>query len=96
MRYAFAAVLLFWVVLAPAWALTAELEAKLLASDGAVSDYFGYSVAFDGDTAVIGAFWDDDNGEDSGSAYVFTRTGTVWVERAKLLHADGDPGDWFG
>ena len=26
---------------------------------------------------------------DSGSAYVFTRTGSVWTEQAKLLPADG-------
>lgn len=30
--------------------------AKLTASDGATADYFGYSVALDGDTALIGAY----------------------------------------
>ena len=30
-------------------------QQKLTASDGAESDYFGYSVSIDGDTAVIGA-----------------------------------------
>ena len=35
---------------------------KLTASDGASSDYFGSSVSIDGDTAVIGAQGDDDNG----------------------------------
>ena len=64
-------------------------QAKLLASDGAGGDHFGESVAVDGDTAVIGAFTDDDNGSCSGSAYVFTRTGSVWTEQAKLLPADG-------
>ena len=43
---------------------------KLTASDGAADDSFGYSVSIDGDTAVIGAHGDDDNGCDSGSAYV--------------------------
>ena len=37
-------------------------QQKLTASDGAASDYFGYSVSIDGDTAVIGAYDDDDNG----------------------------------
>ena len=69
---------------------------KLLASDGAASDYFGYSVSLDGDTALIGAYDDDDNGDDSGSAYVFTRTGTTWTQQAKLLASDGAAGDHFG
>ena len=46
--------------------------AKLTAGDGAGSDYFGASVSIDGNTVVVGAFWDDD-GIHSGSAYVFTR-----------------------
>jgi hypothetical protein len=52
---------------------TTEL-AKLLASDGAAGDLFGglhRSVALSGETAVIGAICDDDNGSRSGSAYVF-------------------------
>ncbi|PHQ78671.1 MAG: hypothetical protein COB69_09490 [Phycisphaera sp.] len=34
-------------------------------------DRFGISVSVSGDTAVIGAYADDDNGTNSGSAYVF-------------------------
>jgi len=45
--------------------------AILSAADGAQGDEFGYSVALSGNTAVIGAPFDDDNGTDSGSAYVF-------------------------
>jgi len=71
-------------------------QAKLLASDGAADDYFGDAVALDGDTAVIGASWDDDNGDRSGSAYVFTRTAGVWTEQAKLLPSDGAIYDFFG
>jgi len=69
---------------------------KLLPSDGAASDYFGYSVSLDGDTALIGAYYDEDNGEHSGSAYVFTRTGTTWAQQAKLLASDGTAYDLFG
>jgi hypothetical protein len=69
---------------------------KLLASNGEVGDCFGVSVSVDGDSALIGADWDDDNGVDSGSAYVFTRTGTIWTQQAKLLASDGAAGDWFG
>ncbi len=32
---------------------------KLLASDPQSQDYFGWSVAMSGDTAVVGAFWED-------------------------------------
>ncbi len=71
-------------------------EAKLLASDVVVADRFGYSVGVSGDTAVIGAEWDDDNGENSGSAYIFRFSGSNWVEEAKLVASDGAAYDWFG
>ena len=54
-----------------AWVDAAE-TAKLTASDGATYDRFGYSVAVDGDTVVVGASWDDGNESNSGSAYAFT------------------------
>ena len=71
-------------------------HAKLVASDAAAEDYFGYSVSLDGGTALIGAFEDDDNGNSSGSAYIFTRTGTNWTQQAKLLPLDGAQADFFG
>ena len=43
--------------------------------DGAADDRFGISVAISGATAIIGAYYDDDNGENSGSAYVFDAGG---------------------
>ena len=71
-------------------------EAKLLASDGAASDAFGASVFISGDYAVVGANSNDDNGSNSGSAYIFKRTGTSWAQEAKLLASDGAAGDVFG
>jgi hypothetical protein len=73
-------------------------QAKLLPSpvDGAAVDRFGYSVALSGDTAVIGSYWDDDNGDQSGSVYVFIRDGITWSQQAKLLADDGAAGDYFG
>ena len=44
---------------------------KLVANDGATEDYFGRSVAISGDRIVVGAPYDDDKGESSGSAYTF-------------------------
>ena len=55
-----------------AWALTAAEAQKLLASDGAAVDEFGFSVSVSGDTALIEARLDDDFGFNSGSAYVFS------------------------
>ena len=71
-------------------------EAKLLPSDGQYRERFGYSVSIDGDYVIIGANNDDDNGEDSGSAYIFKRDGTTWIEQAKLLPSDGATENQFG
>ncbi|WP_437586790.1 Kelch repeat-containing protein [Sorangium sp. So ce1000] len=72
-------------------------EARLTASDGAVDDRFGASVAISGDTALVGAYEGDVGGNaDQGSAYVFTRAGGVWTQRQKLIASDGAVGDDFG
>jgi hypothetical protein len=73
-------------------------QAKLTAEDGAAGDNFGYSVSISGDSALVGAQSDDNNinGVDSGSAYLFTRSGTTWSQYAKLTAADGSAGDQFG
>ncbi len=70
-------------------------QQKLLASDGAARDKFGYSVSISGDYAIVGAPRDDDNGTDSGSAYIFKRDGASWVQQAKLLASDGAAGNQF-
>lgn len=70
--------------------------AKLIASDAAVFDSFGNSVALSGDTAVVGAWSDDDAGSLSGSAYVFVLSGGVWTQQAKLTASDGAFQDRFG
>jgi len=71
-------------------------QEKLRADDGALGDIFGYSVAIDGDTAIIAARGDDDKGSNSGSAYVFVRSGSDWNQQAKLTAGDGAANDWFG
>ena len=66
---------------------------KLTSGDGAGGDKFGQSVAIDGDTAVIGAPWDDTGSNTSqGSAYVFSRNqggANSWGEVKKLVASDG-------
>jgi len=71
-------------------------EAKLTASDGAMDDAFGWSVALSGDYALIGANGDDDNGTNSGSAYIFHFDGSNWVEETKIRASDAAAGDNFG
>jgi len=81
----------------PASALSATQAAKLLASDGDASDHFGIAVAVSGNTAVVGSPRDDDNGGDSGAAYVFIRDGNGnWAQQAKLMPLDGETADNFG
>jgi hypothetical protein len=53
-----------------AWDQTAQLV-----SDAAAGDRFGYSVSISGDTMVVSAYYD---GLNSGSAYVYEKSGTAW------------------
>ncbi len=72
------------------------LQAYLKASNTDQFDYFGWSVAVSGDTAVVGAYGEGSNatgvnGDESnnavigsGAAYVFVRDGTTWTQQAYL------------
>jgi hypothetical protein len=71
-------------------------RAALTASDGVVGDYFGTSVAIDGETALVGAIGDTVPPADPGAAYVFTRSSGFWLQQAKLTAADGAGNDGFG
>jgi hypothetical protein len=72
-------------------------QQKLTASDGAVFDNFGISVAISGETAIVGSFGDDVGVNGSqGSAYVFVRNGAVWTQQQKLTAIGGNAGDDFG
>jgi hypothetical protein len=74
-------------------------DVKLIASDGESYDNFGYSVSLSGDSALVGMYFDDDRGSDSGSAYYYKglneKNGTV-EQDVKLLASDGAEGDFFG
>ncbi|ELZ29172.1 PKD domain-containing protein [Halosimplex carlsbadense 2-9-1] len=72
-------------------------QAVLRPTDGDSGDYFGNAVALLDDTALVGAHWDEDpRAEQSGSAYVFERTGEEWSQRAKLSLPMAGPNDHFG
>jgi len=73
--------------------------AKINASDAAISDEFGTSVAISGDTIIVGTPLNDDAGASSGSAYIFNKDEGglgAWGEVAKLVASDADSGDQFG
>ncbi len=72
-------------------------QAKLISDDIAASDFFGHAVSVSGDTVVVGAYQDNHPaGADAGSAYLFTRSGTVWTQQAKLTASDAAASDRFG
>lgn len=86
------------------WAGTLSENAKLIATDGATEDRFGFvEVAVSGDTVVVGAPGPGGNiggNTNKGAAYVFVRPPGGWTgtlsENAKLLASDGTNGDNFG
>jgi hypothetical protein len=83
-------------------------QAYLKASNTGGSDFFGTSVAIDGDTLVVGASGESSsatgvngNGNDngaffSGAAYVFVRNGTNWTQQAYLKASNTGADDQFG
>lgn len=84
----------------PSTTTTELFEAKdiLLPSDGEPGDGFGWSatVSGDGQTAVIGAIYEDDGGTDTGAVYVFTKSGSSWVQTARLKALGAGTGDRVG
>ncbi|MCH7573243.1 MAG: hypothetical protein IH891_10045, partial [Planctomycetes bacterium] len=75
---------------------TWQWEATLTASDAALSDSFGTSVAIEGDLIVVGAWLSDDLGVNNGAAYVFRYDGFNWNEEAKLVAMDAGSLDLAG
>ena len=69
----------------------------LIAPDGMDNDWFGRSVAIDGDTALVGADAVDIGGvENLGAVYVYVREGDHWTQQARLTADDGEQFDQFG
>jgi hypothetical protein len=68
-------------------------QAKLTAPDAETGNNFGYSVSVQGDTAIVGAYGDDN---EAGSAYVFTRSGSTWSYQQKLTATNAEGYDYFG
>ena len=69
---------------------------KLTASDGESEDWYGSSVAIEGDLAIVGAPETGDRKTGPGAVYIYRYDGAIWVEEEKLLAFDGVPEDQFG
>jgi len=72
---------------------TEETKLSLFLPNSGHGATFGHAVSLSGDYALIGAPLDEYS---IGSAHIFKRTGSTWVEEATLTPSDGDTYDWFG
>ncbi len=75
---------------------TWSFQQTITANDISRYDSFGSSVAIDGNIALVGSPRDDDNGSDSGSVYVFVRSGSTWSQASKIVPGNNRRGDKFG
>lgn len=72
-------------------------QMRLSAGDAGTGDYFGSSVALTNDTAVVGAYANDTAaGVNTGTAYVFIRSGALWSQQAQLSASDAAANRRFG
>ena len=83
-------------------------QAYLKASNTGAGDNFGYAISLSGDLIVVGApseasnaigingIQSDNSATNSGAAYVYSRSGTNWSQRAYLKASNTGPGDFFG
>jgi acetyl-CoA carboxylase carboxyltransferase component len=68
-------------------------QQELTPSDGEANPEFGSSVSMSGDTAVIGAV-NADGG--AGAAYLYVRSGELWVQQQELTAPDAADNIEFG
>jgi len=86
-------------------------EAYIKAANNDSEDLFGWSVALEGDTLVVGAYQEDsdqstitngtsassnDSNSESGAVYFYKRTGNNWAQMAYIKACDSGDGDRFG
>ena len=71
-------------------------QAILKASNAAAGDFFGFSIALNGNTLAVGAYSQDDIAPNSGAVYIFTRKQGTWSEQVILKASNAASGDLFG
>jgi hypothetical protein len=77
------------------WTTMSQYKAKLTASDGSSAAHFGWSIAINKNTLVVGAY----DANCCGSAYVFVKPTKGWsdsTQTAELNASDGASYDFFG
>jgi hypothetical protein len=72
------------------WTFTSVIK-----SPSSVSDAFGFSLAINKDSILIGAAFDDEGGERSGAVYATARNGN-YSQLQKIRAPDSHAGDMFG
>jgi len=73
--------------------VTWNLQATITDPGGDTPDRFGDALAISSTTLVVGAYCDTDN---VGAAYIFHRSGSNWVQQAKIEDPAGNPGANYG
>ena len=75
-----------WNVTSPEWGQQQKIQASGLAS----SNNYGWSVTMDqdGNTAAVGAYRVQTNSTSYGRAYIYTRSGSSWLEEQSVIHSD--------
>jgi hypothetical protein len=75
---------------------------KIVASDRYIGDFFGYSVSISGSYAIIGAIGEDEDIsggntiDQAGSAYIFNRIDTTWIQHQKIVSSDRGADEYYG
>ncbi|NNL21187.1 MAG: T9SS type A sorting domain-containing protein [Ignavibacteriaceae bacterium] len=71
-------------------------EVKLVDSSAVTTIAFGFSVSLLNNYALVGVRHDNQNGNNSGAAYIFKRVNSNWTKLSKILASDGGESDQFG
>ena len=71
-------------------------QAKLVADDADAGDKFGRSVSIYGDYVVVSSPFEDTTATDSGSVYIFKRSGTTWSQQQQIQASDAADSDFLG
>ena len=73
-----------------------EFGQKIMAPDAQEGDAFGSAIDIQDSLLFIGAYFDDDNGSNSGSMYIYKKTNGYWYFLIKVVPTDSDQSDAFG
>ncbi|MDD2656359.1 MAG: hypothetical protein PHQ18_02180 [Patescibacteria group bacterium] len=69
---------------------------KIIAIDASAGNKFGNSLSSNGMYMAVGSKFSDENGKDSGAAYIFTGNVKKWYQQYKIVPEDGANEDYFG